>query len=164
MYESLDPAPVSRKSRDVRVTLKRPLTYHTMIVNDERGREKRRRGSELQRAAADVIDLWASAHPEGVEAALREFMADDPMRVLRPYDSPVRSTGQRAPRGPASILRDALLLVPTRDSDCDPRARAGPRSVSRGAMPVRLPCDRALPASLDEIDLPRPDDVLLAEA
>ena len=53
--------------RDIRVTLKRPLTHHIRVVGGERRREKRRGGSELRRAVADVIDLWAGDHSDGVE-------------------------------------------------------------------------------------------------
>ncbi len=78
MYESLDAAQVSPKLRDVRLTVKRPFMCHTKIVNGERRREKRRGGSELQRAVVGFIDLSANEYPDGVEGALREFMAGDP--------------------------------------------------------------------------------------
>ncbi len=60
--------------RDVRTTPKRPTTYHTKIVDGERGQQKRRRGAHLRRAVADVIDRWEGENRDGVEGAVREFM------------------------------------------------------------------------------------------
>jgi hypothetical protein len=102
--------------RDVRTTLKRPLTFHTRIVNGERRREKRRGGSELQRAVADVIDLWASNHPEGIDGALRELMSGDPVenfdRTIAP--SVRRDSGQPTARQKyfAMLYRRFQLEIP----------------------------------------------------
>ena len=164
MCESLDPAPVSRKMRDVRITLKRPLTYHTKIVNGERRREKRRGGSELQRAVADVIDLWASEHPEGVEGALREFMAGDPIEYLdRTIAPPVRrDSGHSVARQRyfATLYRRFQLEIP----------------IVIHALGLNLDLSHEAQclcafyatahylASLNEVELPRPDYKLLAAA
>ena len=63
--------------RNIRTTLKRPLTFHARVVNGERKQEKRRGGSELQRAVADQIDLWAKDDPDGLEGVLRDFLTGD---------------------------------------------------------------------------------------
>ncbi len=164
MYESLDAAPVSPKMRDVRITLKRPLTYHTKIVNGERTREKRRGGSELQRAVADLIDLWASEHPDGVEGALREFMAGDPIECFDRTIAPSvrRDSGHRVARQRyfATLYRRFQLEIPivihALGLDLD-------LSYEAQCLCAFYATAHYL-AALNEIDLPRPDYVLLAEA
>ena len=63
--------------RNIRTTLKRPLTHHAIVVNGERSSEKRRGGSELQRAVADQLDIWARDDPDGIEGVLRDFLTGD---------------------------------------------------------------------------------------
>lgn len=86
--------------RDIRTTLKRPVTFHTKVVNGVRKPEKRRGGTELQRAVADMIDLWAKDCHDGVAGALRAFMTGDPIenfdRTIAP--SVRRPAGNRAAR------------------------------------------------------------------
>ena len=164
MCESLDPAPVSRKMRDVRITLKRPLTYHTKIVNGERRREKRRGGSELQRAVADVIDLWASEHPEGVEGALREFMAGDPIEYFdRTIAPPVRrDSGHSVARQRyfATLYRRFQLEIPIVI-----HALGLDLNLSHEAQCLcAFYATAHYLASLNEVELPRPDYKLLAAA
>ena len=150
--------------RDVRITLKRPLTYHPKIVNGERRQEKRRGGSELQRAVADVIDLWASKHADGVEGALREFMAGDPIEYFDRTIAPSvrRDSGHRVARQQyfAMLYRRFQLEIP----------------IVIHALGLNLDLSHEAQclcafyatahylASLNKIDLPRPDYVSLAQA
>jgi hypothetical protein len=149
--------------RDVCITLKRPLTYHAKIVNGERSREKRRGGSELQRVVAEVIDLWANEHPDGVEGALRKFMAGDPIEYFDRTIAPSvrRGGGHRAARQQyfAVLHRRFQLKIPivihALGLDLD--------------LPHEAQCLCAFYAtahylaSLNKIDLPRPDYVSLAQ-
>jgi hypothetical protein len=81
--------------RDVRTTLKRPLTHHVRVVNGERKPEKRRGGSQLQRAVADFIDLRAYGDPDGVEGALQAFMTGD---LIENYDDTIAAPVRRDAR------------------------------------------------------------------
>ena len=164
MCESLDPARVRQNMRDVRITLKRPLTYHTKIVTGERRREKRRGGSELQRAVADVIDLWASEHADGVEGALRDFMAGDPIEYFDRTIAPSvrRDSGHRAARQRyfAMLYRRFQFEIPIvihalgLDLDLSHEAQC---------LCAFFATAHYL-ASLNKVDLPRPDYLALAAA
>ena len=148
----------------MRITLKRPLTHHTKIVNGERRREKRRGGSEPQRAVADVIDLRASEHPHGVEGALREFMAGDPIEYFDRTIAPSvrRESGHRVARERyfAMLFRRFQLEIPIvihalgLDLDLSHEAQC---LCAFHATAHYL-------AVLNKIDLPRPDYVSLAHA
>jgi len=54
----------------------------------------------LQRAVADLIDLWTSERADGVEGALREFMAGDPIEYFDRTIAPSvrRNSGHRVAR------------------------------------------------------------------
>ncbi len=150
--------------RDVRITLKRPLTYHAKIVNGERRREKRRGGSELQRAVADVIDLWASEHADGVEGALRDFMAGDPIEYFDRTIAPSvrRGSGHREARQRyfALLYRRFQLEIPIvihalgLDLDLSHEAQCLCAFYATGHYL----------ASLNKVNLPRPDYLALAAA
>ena len=150
--------------RDVRITLKRPLTYHTKIVNGERRREKRRGGSELQLAVADLIDLWASEHPDGVEGALREFMAGDPIEYFDRTIAPSvrRDSGHRVARQRyfATLYRrfqfEIPIVIHALGLDLD-------LSYEAQCLCACYATAHYL-ASLNKIDLPRPDYDLIAAA
>ena len=86
----------------VRTTLRRPLTFHTKVVNGERKRERRRGGSELQRAVADLIDQWAKEHPGGPEGAAREFLIGDP---IESFDRTIAPSVRHDTRHPTARQR-----------------------------------------------------------
>lgn len=150
--------------RDVRITLTRPLTIHSKIVNGERRREKRRGGSELQRAVADVIDLWAGEHADGVEGVLRDFMAGDPIEYFDRTIAPSvrRDSGHRVARQRyfAMFYRKFQLEIPIvihalgLDLDLSHEAQC---------LCAFFATAHYL-ASLNKLDLPRPDYVSLAAA
>ena len=150
--------------RDVRTTLKRPLTHHTRVVNGERKPAKRRGGTELQRAIADMIDLRAGEHADGIDGVLRDFMTADPIdnfdRTIAP---PVRrDSGHRADRQRffATFYRRYQMEIPIvihalgLDLELSDEAQC---LCAVYATAHYL-------ATLNEIDLPRPDYAALAAA
>ncbi len=140
------------------------MTHHTKVVHGERKPQKRRGGTELQRAVADMIDLRASEHPEGVDGVLRDFMAADPIdnfdRTIAPS---VRRDGRHRTdrqRFFATFYRRYQMEIPIvihalgLDLELSDEAQC---LCAVYATAHYL-------ATLNDVDLPRPDYALLAEA
>ena len=150
--------------RDIRTTLKRPVTLHTRVVNGERKLERRRGGSQLQRAVADMIDLRASDNPDGVEGALQEFLTGD---LIENYDDTIAPAVRRESRNRsarhqyfATLHRRFQFEIPIviHALELDLEMTSEAKCLCAIFATVHYL------ATLNEFDVPRPDYHLLAEA
>jgi hypothetical protein len=149
---------------NLRKTLRRPLTFHTRVVNGELKRERRRGGSELQRAVADLIDQWAGEHPHGAEGAVREFLSGDP---IEGFDRSIAPAVRRDSRHPtarqryfATFYRRYQLEIPIVIHSLGLDLEMSNESLCLCAVYATA----HYLAELNEFDLPRPDFDAIAAA
>jgi hypothetical protein len=149
--------------RDIRTTLRRPMTLHTKVVGGERKIVRRHGGTELQRAVADMIDLRAAEHVDGIEGALHEFLTADPVHNFDRTIAPAvrRGGGQASDRARffQTFFRRYQMEIPVLV-----HAIGLGLDLSREAQSLAAVYATAhYLATLNGVDLPRPDYAKLAK-